>query len=205
VRTVWGLVLVAAGAFFVLFSPWTKATIAFFPMMTLSAFLLAAVSLVLDRKNTGGIDAFKPVYIPVGLIAAAVLYGMFWAGHFVSTHILPFAASQVESIYTLRAGQNPWLIAMLLFFLIGPAEEIFWRGFVQGRLSKKWGVLAGFIISAAIYTLVHVGSFNLMLIAAAGLCGVFWGLLFAVTGNVWPCIISHAVWDVVVFILLPIQ
>jgi membrane protease YdiL (CAAX protease family) len=130
---------------------------------------------------------------------------MFWLGHVVSTHILPFAASQLDSIYTLRTGQNRWLIAMLLMFIIGPAEEIFWRGFVQKRLSKKYGPLIGFIVAAAVYTLVHVGSFNLMLIAAAGLCSVFWGLLFAVTGNVWPCIISHAVWDVVIFILLPIQ
>lgn len=204
-RTVWGLVLVAAGAFFVLFSPWTKAAIAFFPMMMVTAFSLAIVSLILDRKNTGGIYAFKPAHIPVGLVAAAVLYGMFWLGHVVSTHILPFAASQVDSIYNLRTGQNRWLIAMLLLFIIGPAEEIFWRGFVQKRLSKMYGPLIGFIVAAAVYMLVHVWSFNLMLIAAAGLCGVFWGLLFALTGNLWPCIISHAVWDVIIFILLPIQ
>ena len=204
-KTVRGLVLVAVGAFFVLFGPWTKASIAFFPMMTVTTFLLAAASLILDRKSTGDIYAFRLVYIPVGLVAAVVLYGMFWVGHFVSTHILPFAASQIDSIYTIRAGQNPWLIAMLLLLIIGPAEEIFWRGFVQRRLSRRYGLLVGLVIAAAIYTLVHVWSFNLMLIAASGLCGVYWGLLFAVTGNVWPCIISHAVWDVVIFILLPIQ
>ena len=204
-KAVWVTVSIAAAAFFVLFGPWTKAAGSFFPMMTLTAFLLATVSFILDRKSTGGIYAFKPVYIPVGLIAAAVLYGMFWVGHLVSIHILPFAASQVESIYTIRADQNPWLIAALLFFIIGPAEEIFWRGFVQRRLSKKWGLFVALIAAAAIYMLVHVWSLNLMLIAAAGLCGVFWGLLFAVTGNVWPCIISHAVWDVVILILLPIK
>ena len=199
------MVLVAAAAFLVLFGPWTKTAVSFFPMMTLAAFLLAAVSLVLDRKDTGGIYAFKLVHIPVGLIAAAVLYGVFWVGHLVSTHVLWFAASQVESIYTIRADQNPWLIAVLLFFIIGPAEEIFWRGFVQRRLSKKRGVLIGLLSAAAIYMLVHVWSLNLMLIAAAGVCGGFWGLLFVVTGNLWPCIISHAVWDVVIFILFPIQ
>jgi len=204
-KAVWGMVFIAAGAFFVLFSPWTKGAIAFFPAMTTTAFLLAAASLVLSRKNGGGVYVFRLVYIPVGLCAAAVLYGMFWAGHFVSTHILPFAASQVESIYTLRAGQNLRLIAILLLFVIGPGEEIFWRGFLQRRLSHRYGLLIGLVIAAAIYTLVHVWSFNLMLTAAAGLCGVFWGVLFAVTGNLWPCIISHAVWDVVIFVLLPIQ
>jgi hypothetical protein len=198
-------VSIAAAAFFVLFSPWTKPAIAFFPMMTTTAFLLAAASLVLDRKSTGGLYTFKPRFILTGLLAAAFLYAAFWVGHFISTKMLPFAASQVDSIYTLRAGQNPWLIAALLFFIIGPGEEIFWRGFVQKRLSKKYGVFVGFIVAAAVYTLVHVGSLNLMLIAAAGLCGAFWGLLFAATGNLWPCIISHAVWDVVIFILLPIH
>jgi hypothetical protein len=204
-KAVWVMVFIAAAAFFVLFSPWTKGTISFFPTMTATAFLLASVSLVLNRKDAGGIYTFKSVHIPVGLCAAAVLYGMFWLGHAVSTHILPFAASQVESIYTIRTGQDPRLIAMLLFFVIGPAEEIFWRGFVQNRLSKKYGLLIGFFVAAAVYTLVHVGSLNLMLTAAAGLCGAFWGVLFAVTGNLWPCIISHTVWDVVIFILLPIQ
>ena len=199
------MVLIAAAVFFVLFGPWTKNAIAFFPLMTATAFSLATASLILQRKQATNMYAFKPVFVPIGIVAAAVLYAMFWVGHFVSTHILPFAAAQVDSIYTIRAGQNPWLIAGLLLFIIGPAEEIFWRGFVQGRLSRKYGLLVGLIVAAAIYTVVHVWSFNLMLIAASAICGAFWGLLFAVTGNLWPCIISHAVWDVTIFILFPIQ
>lgn len=173
--------------------------------MTVTAFLLAAASLVPDRKQLRSLYAFKPIYIPAGIIAAAVLYLVFWVGHFVSTYILPFAASQVDSIYTIRAGQNPWVIAGLLFFIIGPAEEIFWRGFVQRRLSKRYGILTGLIVAAAVYTLVHIWSFNLMLIAASAVCGAFWGLMFALTEKIWPCIICHALWDVTIFILLPIR
>ena len=90
-------------------------------------------------------------------------------GHFISTHILPFAASQIDSIYNIRAGQNKWAIVLLLFFIIGPAEEVFWRGFVQMRLSKRYGILVGLIVATAIYTLVHVWSFNLMLLAASAI------------------------------------
>ena len=204
-RTVVIMVLIAAAGFFVLFSPWTKEAIEFFPLMTAMAALLAITSLVLNRKQLGNIYVFKPTYILLGIITAAVLYAMFWVGHFVSTHILPFAASQVESIYIIRAGQNPWVIAGLLFFVIGPAEEIFWRGFVQKRLSKQYGVWVGLIAATAIYALMHVWSFNLMLLAASALCGIFWGLMFALTKNLWPCIICHAVWDVTIFILLPIR
>lgn len=195
---------IAAAAFFVLFSPWTHNAVPFFPLMTTTAFSLAVVSLVLQRKETGYVYAFNAAWIPLGVLSAVFLYGIFWVGHFLSIRLLPFAAAQVDSIYTIRAGQNPWIIAGLLVFIIGPAEEIFWRGFVQKRLSNKYGVLVGVFIATVCYTGVHLWSFNLMLLAASAVCGAFWGLLFAATDNLWPAIISHAVWDVTIFILFPI-
>lgn len=198
------MVSAAAAAFFVLFSPWTKPSIPFFPLMTLTAFSLATVSLLLQRKEASDSFAFNAAAIPIGILSAVFLYGVFWLGHFLSIRILPFAAAQVESIYTIRADQNPWVIAGLLLFVIGPAEEIFWRGFVQKRLSNKYGILIGLILAAAVYTLVHAWSFNFMLLAASAVCGGFWGLLYAATGRLWPVIICHALWDVAIFILRPI-
>lgn len=208
------LLLLAAAGFFVLFSPWTKECVPFWVLMPVMAAFLAAASLYYnhsesihrrDARATQEVYAFKFWHVAAGVVSAIVLYGVFWAGHFVSTRVLPFAGEQVESIYSIRAGQNPWVIAALLIFIIGPAEEIFWRGFVQGRLSNRYGIFIGFLIAAAIYALVHVWSFNFMLIAAAAICGGFWGLLFAFTRRLWPCIISHAIWDVLVFIVLPIS
>lgn len=204
-RPVIVLGLFAAACFFVLFSPWTKETISFWTMMPLATGSLAAASLYLDRRRLRSVYRFKPWHVFAGVLSAMLLYAIFWIGHAVSTWILPFAASQVNSIYTIRAEQNPWLIAGLLLFVIGPAEEIFWRGFIQRRLAEKYGIVAGLLLASAIYAMVHVWSFNLMLIAAAAVCGFFWGLLFALTGRLWPCIISHAIWDLVIFILLPIR
>ena len=131
---------------------------------------------------------------------------MFWLGHFVSVRILPFAASQIGSIYDIRKEHNPSLIAALLMFLIGPRrEEIFWRGFVQHKLAKRYNPWLGLVAATALYTAVHIPSLNFMLISAAALCGLFWGLLYLRTKSLWPCIISHAVWDITIFILLPIN
>lgn len=198
------MVSAAAAAFFVLFSPWTKPSIPFFSLMTLTAFSLAAVSLLLQRKQGRDSYAFNAATIPIGILSAVFLYGVFWLGHFLSIRLLPFAAEQVDSIYTIRAGLDSWVVAGLLLFVIGPAEEIFWRGFVQKRLSNKYGVLIGLIFATAVYALVHVWSFNFMLLAASAVCGAFWGLLFAATGRLWPVIICHALWDVAIFILWPI-
>ncbi|MHC4552078.1 MAG: lysostaphin resistance A-like protein [Planctomycetota bacterium] len=200
----WAMLAVAAAGFFCLFSPWTQA-VPFWPVMTTMALGLSVGSLVIDRKDLKPTYEYKLCYLPVGLASAAVLYLVFWMGNLISTQILPFAAAQVDSIYAVKAGQNRWLIAALLAFVIGPGEEIFWRGFIQRRLSNKYGVLIGFLAATAMYVLVHIWSFNLMLLLASAICGAFWGLMFAATGKLWPVIISHAVWDITVFILLPIR
>lgn len=201
----WMMVVFAAGGFFVLFSPWTKDAIAFWPMMCLVTGVLATGALALDRRRLKSIYVFKMSDIAAGLLSATFLYAVFYVGHFLSVRILPFADGQVHSIYDIREGIDPRVIGLLLLFLIGPAEEIFWRGFVQRRLCGRYGLLIGFVVSVAVYALVHVWSFNFMLIAAAAVCGGFWGLLFLATRRLWPCILSHAVWDVAILLLWPIR
>lgn len=198
------LVLCAAVAFFVLFSPWTQGAIHFFPAMAAVTLTLAAAAWVLDRQPLKAACRFEVVHIEYGIWSAALLYGIFWAGHFLSVRILPFAAGQVDAIYALRAGENSWIIAGVLIFVIAPAEEFFWRGFIQRRLANRYGVSVGVVLAAGIYALVHGWSLNLMLVGAAAVCGVFWGTLFAMTGSLWPGIISHALWDVTIFILWPV-
>jgi len=52
--------------------------------------------------------------------------------------------------------------------------------------------------------LVHIWSFNFMLIMSALVCGIFWGLLYKYNKNLVTLIVSHALWDVSVFVLFPI-
>lgn len=140
-----------------------------------------------------------------GLLLAAVLWGVFWIGDKLSSLMFSFARNQVDSIYGMKTGLPLWFIALLLLLVIGPAEEIFWRGYVQRRLSVRWGENIGFIASTIIYTLIHIWSFNFMLIMSALVCGVIWGYLYRLQPKWLPAlIVSHAVWDTCVFVLLPI-
>ena len=79
---------------------------------------------------------------------------------------------------------------------------MFWRGYVQRRLTARLGFW-GVALSAMAYGVVHLASGNLMLIAAAFACGAFWGLLFLRFRSIHVNIVSHALWDVAVFILWP--
>jgi len=85
----------------------------------------------------------------------------------------------------------------------GPAEELFWRGWVQGRLRQRWGPAAAVGLAAAFYCAYHAYTLTRLLGAAApGLvviggvllvaaAGAVWGWLREVTGSVWPAVIGH--------------
>ena len=92
----------------------------------------------------------------------------------MSQLLFSFARPQVDAIYDMGSSFPRWAIALLLLFVIGPAEELFWRGFVQRRMAERWGAWGGFAVATLCYTLVHVWSGNLMLLLAAAACGFCW-------------------------------
>lgn len=139
----------------------------------------------------------------IGLLSAAVLYGVFYLSNYFSPLIFSSARAEIDSIYSLKDGDHGWYVLIFLV-IIGAGEEIFWRGYVQNRLVTNYGY-KGIIFSAALYTLAHVSSLNLMLILAALVCGLFWGVLFNKYRSIWLNIISHVMWDIAVFVLWPFK
>jgi len=92
-----------------------------------------------------------------------------------------------------------------MLLVIGPAEEIFWRGYIQESFSRRWGANAGLVVTTLIYALVHISKFNFMLLMAALVAGAFWGLAYRLfPDRLGAIIISHALWDCAVFIWFPI-
>ena len=143
--------------------------------------------------------------VVIGVVTAAALWGVFWVGDKLSQLMFNFARPEVNAIYSFKESISPWLLSALLLFIIGPAEEIFWRGFVQNKMSEKWGTTMGFVIATAVYALVHAGSCNFMLVMAALVAGGFWGLIYRFYPNrLGALVISHAVWDAAVFVWFPI-
>jgi uncharacterized protein len=141
----------------------------------------------------------------LGLLSAAVLYGIFFAGYRLAPYFLAGAGTQVGGIYSLGTGTGRVLICLLLLLVTGPGEEIFWRGFLQDNLMKKWGGLGGFLVATGVYSGVHVFSGNLMLILAALVAGAFWGLQYLWKRDLLLQITSHSVWSAVIFAIAPIQ
>jgi uncharacterized protein len=176
----------------------------FWLQMTFSASILAIIALWFQQGSFGRLYGVRGSDVVLGFVSAVVLYGIFFVGDRVSACMLDFAADQVDTIYGMKAGSSPLLISLLLL-IVGPAEEVFWRGHVQERLGDRYGPIGGWLIGSVVYAAVHVWSGNFMLVMAALTCGLFWGALFLWRKSIIPGIISHAVWDVFVFIILPIR
>lgn len=197
-------ICLAAVLWTVMFSPWTAPYTDFWLMMPLSGLILSALSTVFFPQLWNKVH-LSWGNLALGAAIAAALWGIFWIGDVLSSLLFNFARPQVEMIYGIKDGASPWLLSIMMLFLIGPAEEIFWRGYIQETFSVRWGKNTGFIVTTLIYALVHVASFNFMLIMAALVAGAVWGLLYRLFPEKFAAIIiSHAIWDAAVFIWFPI-
>jgi membrane protease YdiL (CAAX protease family) len=176
----------------------------FWIKISFSAATLAILSLWLQPNRRDQFQFNKSALIQ-GLISAGLLYFIFFLGQAISSAVLPFAAGQINGIYGKGVGTHTAIVAGLLFFITGPCEEIYWRGYLQKNLMARFGPWQGWLVATMLYAAVHVWSFNFMLIGAAGVAGAFWGAMFWRFGNLAPVIISHSVWSTVIFAVFPLR
>jgi membrane protease YdiL (CAAX protease family) len=176
----------------------------FWIKISFSAATLAILSLWLQTDNQDHFR-FNKSAIFTGLVSAGLLYIIFWLGKTISNTIMPFAAEQINGIYGKGVGTHTAIIACLLFFITGPCEEIYWRGYLQKNLVIRFGRWQGWLLASVIYAGVHIWSLNFMLIGAAAMAGAFWGAMFWRFKNLAPVIISHSVWSTVIFAIFPIS
>ena len=179
----------------------------FWAWLAMNITLVAAVGFAIDKgygrrmKEDIGTGFFRKAGI--GIVSAMALYAVFAAGRAAALELLPFAAAGIGNVYALRSGVPLLRIVLLIGLAIGPGEELFWRGFFQENAGARIGRPAGFILASLLYTSVHLASGNIMLILAAAVCGVFWGWLYLRFRSPLLNVVSHTVWDLLVFVILP--
>ncbi len=175
--------------------------------MSSNLILLISLSLILDFSYreilqidfSGGL----PKKFLFGLISAVILYLFFAAGNYISRLIFDFVDTDISKIYGFKGDALPIRIFLLMTLIIGPGEELFWRGFLQRNIALRIGDVNGYIMATAIYAGVHILTGNLMLVLAALVAGLFWGWMYMKYKSVVMNIVSHTIWDITVFLILP--
>lgn len=173
----------------------------FWQRMTYTGVALGSFALLTSppaRRNRIG-----PGVAVLGLASAGVLYATFRVGDRFARRFVPGGDRQIREIYALRTLRPRGEIATRLATVIGPAEEVFWRGLVQSALMRRYGRWRGAAVATAAYGGVHLVTGNFTLIGAAGVAGAHWCALYAAGVPLGALVVSHVAWDVWIFLLQP--
>lgn len=140
-----------------------------------------------------------------------------WAvGLVVASFVLAVGLSALSGVLGVEAGtnllsraaaENPVLVyggAVFMFvFLVGPLEELLYRGVVQGRLREVFGPAAAIGFTSLLFALGHVLSYWIggsdllsagVLIALVGIGGysVLAGVVYERTQNLAVVVVAHS-------------
>ncbi len=173
----------------------------FWSRMTTTGALLG--TLALCRRPELRRLQFRRRHLAEGVAIASGLYLLFQVGDRLARRVMPQGAQDISAIYELRSGQSQWLIATRLAAVIAPAEELFWRGWLQRSLAGRRGRWQGAALAAGAYGGVHLASANPTLVGAASVAGSYWSSLAALGVDAESLIVSHLIWDIVIFLLAP--
>jgi len=206
-RAVGAAGILAAVLFIALFRLRRLGPLDFWAWLALNVIVVVALALVVDRgylrRLADDLRADPLRKIALGVLSAAGLYAVFAAGRIAALRLFPFAGAEIGNVYALKSGVPVLRVVLLIALIIGPGEELFWRGFFQERTAATTRPLFGFVLTAMLYTAVHLAGGNIMLVLAAAVCGVFWGWLYLRFRSPVLNIVSHTLWDLAVFVIFP--
>lgn len=84
-----------------------------------------------------------------------------------------------------------WGIIFVVFIALAPGffEEMLFRGYIQGRLLKRWSPTLAIGVTSVLFALVHLTPHAM---ALALILGIWLGIIAWRVGSIIPCIVCHA-------------
>ena len=173
----------------------------FWDRMTTTGAILGALAIAGDRSLQRPKLRARDVMFGLGI--AAGLYGIFQVGDRMARKILPAGDENIGDIYKLRELRPKDEIALRLAAVVGPAEELFWRGLLQRSIARRWGGVPAAVGATAAYGGAHLITGNPALIGAATVAGLYWSVLALFGVPMAALIVSHVTWDIWIFLVAP--
>jgi membrane protease YdiL (CAAX protease family) len=84
------------------------------------------------------------------------------------------------------------------YLFYGFYQEVVYRGMLQSELVRRWGALAGIVVANLLYTFGplhwnHFTPMNVPMFASIFAIGLFFGILFHRSGNLWIVAVIHGI------------
>ncbi len=169
----------------------------------------AAVSMLLLRRlpnppRIGKQDMTRSSVV-AGLLVGTVMAIATWTLYPPSSELVPAISVEVPKLYALlRQPPGPvWAFPVLV--LVVTAEEWVWRGLALDLFSRSMSPARAVLLAATIYVLPQVAFRSPLLVFVAFACGLVWGGLRAWSKGLAAPLIAHLLWDLLVFVLFPVE
>jgi membrane protease YdiL (CAAX protease family) len=167
------------------------------------------VGLAYLRWRGTDVDLFRirvPSLREIGWVIAG-LVGLFVLLNVVSVIISTLGVESAENAAVVQGREQPTLFLYLIGVTIlftAPAEELLFRGLVQGLFRKAYGVVPGILIASVLFGVVHFVALSgsgsrLPYIAVAAALGVVLGAVYERTENLAVPILIHAGYNAILF------
>ena len=168
--------------------------------------MLAVLASQQRRRSEGRSEGLLPTPSP----GAAGLPGWTLWAVLVATLALPWLAAAIGGLGrpTLRWPDNAGLFLAANLFLTCVAEEVAFRGVIQGLLARRLGTdlrtMNGWLpilLAAVLFGLAHAAG-GTPYVALAMLAGLGYGLAYALSGRIEVAILLHFALNALVFLTL---
>jgi len=171
------------------------------PAVAIASALLGTLAVATHGRELAALLRPRPSALALGALAAAALatvtYAV-WTLAAARVPGLPGAAQQLYAQFPRRSAADALVVGAIV-----AVEEILFRGVVQSALAARTGRLAA-PAAALVYAAAHATTGLPLLIALALGLGLFWSLLRAWSGSLWPALVSHLAWDLLVLFVHPL-
>lgn len=111
-------------------------------------------------------------------------------------------ASRLKMIFADPSLRGGAVVVAVTYLLWGFYQEVVYRGILQSELVRRWGTWPGILVSNLLYTFgpLHFYHFSapsnpLPMFLAIFAIGLFFGVLFRRSGNLWMVGIFHGLGD----------
>ena len=153
------------------------------------------------------IRAVVPSRRGVGLIVGGTL--LLLGGQYLINRLLDAVGFSPGANQAVLAGVGDpvyyLLMVVVSLLFVGPAEELLFRGAVQGRLRQSWGAWPAIIAATVLFGLIHIpavsGGFGAQLSYAllAGVLGIVLGYLYEYSDNIVVPAVTHGCYNGALF------
>ena len=141
------------------------------------------------------------IVLGVGFVGMIVLWLVGSVGSFVVGQRLGIERD-TQAIFEI-AQQDPLIFVFLAVFsllVIGPAEELLFRGVIQTRLRETFGIAVAITLATAIFAVIHIAGFGSLAGGALGVSvlffvGIVLALAYEYTGNLVVVAVMHGLFN----------